>query len=108
MEAKKHLRFTEESISPGEKFRNVIADLLKPEHQIEPYCTSENWAVFNKDCLEVLSCIGENSVDMIFADPPYMLSNNGITCQNGRMVNVNKGKWDKSKGFEEDIKFHDA
>jgi site-specific DNA-methyltransferase (adenine-specific) len=44
---------------------------------------------------------------MIFADPPYMLSNNGLTCHNGRMVNVNKGRWDKSNGFEEDLKFHD-
>ncbi|HEX2788721.1 MAG TPA: site-specific DNA-methyltransferase [Ignavibacteria bacterium] len=45
---------------------------------------------------------------MIFADPPYMLSNDGFTCQAGRMVSVNKGKWDKSKGFEEDLKFHEA
>ena len=34
------------------------------------------------------------SVDMIFADPPYFLSNNGITCQGGKMVSVNKGSWD--------------
>ncbi|MDD2230359.1 MAG: site-specific DNA-methyltransferase [Candidatus Cloacimonetes bacterium] len=45
---------------------------------------------------------------MIFADPPYMLSNDGFTCQNGRMVKVNKGKWDKSKGFEEDAVFHES
>jgi hypothetical protein len=38
---------------------------------------------------------------MIFADPPYLLSNDGFTCQNGRMVNVNKGKWDKSKNSSE-------
>jgi site-specific DNA-methyltransferase (adenine-specific) len=43
---------------------------------------------------------------MIFADPPYMLSNDGLTCQNGKMVNVNKGKWDKSTGFEGDTIFH--
>jgi site-specific DNA-methyltransferase (adenine-specific) len=43
---------------------------------------------------------------MVFADPPYLLSNDGFTCQNGKMVNVNKGKWDKSKGFEEDTVFH--
>ena len=43
---------------------------------------------------------------MIFADPPYMLSNDGFTCQNGKMANVNKGKWDKSGGFEEDLGFH--
>jgi len=43
---------------------------------------------------------------MIFADPPYFLSNNGITCSNGKMVSVNKGIWDKSNGFNEDVKFH--
>jgi len=33
--------------------------------------------------------------DLIFADPPYFLSNGGITCQAGKMVSVNKGDWDK-------------
>jgi len=47
----------------------------------------------------------ENSVDMIFADPPYFLSNGGITCHAGKMVSVNKGKWDKSKGVEENHEF---
>ena len=39
---------------------------------------------------------------MIFADPPYFLSNGGTTCKNGKNILVNKGDWDKSKGFEED------
>lgn len=38
--------------------------------------------------------------DMIFADPPYFLSNDGLSIQSGQIVSVNKGKWDKSKGFE--------
>lgn len=38
--------------------------------------------------------------DMIFADPPYFLSNNGLSIQSGKIVSVNKGKWDKSHGFE--------
>ena len=76
--------------------------------ELKHYYSSERSTIFNNDCFEVLSHIDENSIDMIFADPPYMLSNNGFTCQNGRMVNVNKGKWDKSKGFEEDTNFHDA
>jgi len=38
--------------------------------------------------------------DMIFADPPYFLSNNGLSIQNGKVVSVNKGKWDKSLGFD--------
>jgi site-specific DNA-methyltransferase (adenine-specific) len=78
----------------------------KPE-DIKPFFAQKNAAIFNNDCLEILSLISENTIDMIFADPPYMLSNNGFTCRSGRRANVNKGKWDKSKGFEEDMKFHD-
>mgnify|MGYP001436470965 FL=1 len=39
---------------------------------------------------------------MIFADPPYFLSNDGISVQSGKMVSVNKGDWDRSNGFEKD------
>lgn len=42
----------------------------------------------------------EHKFDMVFADPPYFLSNNGLSIQNGQIVSVNKGKWDKSEGFE--------
>jgi site-specific DNA-methyltransferase (adenine-specific) len=42
----------------------------------------------------------EHKFDMIFADPPYFLSNNGHSIQSGKIVSVNKGKWDKSEGFE--------
>jgi len=90
------------------KVNNAFIDIINPESKIKAYYSSENSIIYNQDCLEILSNISENSIDMIFADPPYMLSNNGFTCQNGRMVNVNKGKWDKSKGFENDIKFHEA
>jgi site-specific DNA-methyltransferase (adenine-specific) len=37
---------------------------------------------------------------MVFADPPYFLSNNGLSIQNGQIVSVNKGTWDKSEGFD--------
>ncbi|MBI3793353.1 MAG: site-specific DNA-methyltransferase [Nitrospinae bacterium] len=58
------------------------------------------------DTIEILNQSRENSVDMIFADPPYFLSNGGISCHAGKMVSVNKGKWDKSKGVEENHKFN--
>lgn len=45
--------------------------------------------------------------DMIFADPPYFLSNGGFTCQNGRMVSVDKGSWDKSNGMAADMEFYE-
>ena len=89
-------------------FNEIISGISKPISQINPYYHSDNTILYNNDCLEILSNIPENSIDMIFADPPYMLSNNGFTCQNGRMVTVNKGKWDKSNGFEEDSAFHNA
>ena len=85
------------------KFTNIMAN---SSQRFAPFFQSENTVIFNGDCLEILRYIPENSIDMIFADPPYMLSNDGFTCQNGRMVNVNKGKWDKSNGFEEDMVFH--
>jgi len=90
-----------------EKKENLPQNIFKNVIDEKPYFVSENAIIINKDCLEVLARIPENSINMIFADPPYMLSNNGFTCQNGKMVNVNKGKWDKSKGFEEDFIFHD-
>lgn len=37
----------------------------------------------------------EFKFDMIFADPPYFLSNGGISVSNGKKVCVDKGKWDK-------------
>ena len=62
--------------------------------------------LFQGDCIKILNKATSESVDMIFADPPYMLSNGGITCHAGKVVSVNKGKWDKSKGFDEDFEFH--
>ena len=38
--------------------------------------------------------------DMIFADPPYFLSNDGISVQSGKIVSVNKGDWDKGGTLE--------
>ena len=61
--------------------------------------------LFEGNCLDVLPALPECSIDMIFADPPYNLSNGGITCHAGRMVSVNKGEWDKSKGIEADHEF---
>lgn len=57
------------------------------------------------NCLNVLPTLPERSIDMIFANPPYNLSNGGITCHAGRMVSVNKGEWDKSNGIEQDQEF---
>ncbi len=62
--------------------------------------------MYNGDSLEILDQLPENSIDMIFADPPYNLSNGGFTCHAGRAVSVNKGEWDKSRGLDKDFEFH--
>ena len=63
---------------------------------MQPYFTSENFTLYNDNCIDVLRQIQD--VDMVFADPPYFLSNNGLTIQNGEIVSVNKGDWDKLEG----------
>lgn len=53
-----------------------------------------------------MSSFPPESVDMIFADPPYNLSNGGTTVHSGKRVSVDKGDWDKSAGPREDFEFH--
>jgi len=60
----------------------------------------------NADSLLFLRNLKSDSIDMIFADPPYNLSNGGFTVHAGKRVSVNKGNWDKSNGVVEDFKFH--
>ena len=79
--------------------------LVMAEQSPRVFYKSDSAVLYQGDCLEVLASLPEHSVDMIFADPPYNLSNGGITCHAGRMVSVDKGEWDKSKGVEADHEF---
>lgn len=47
------------------------------------------------DAFEYMKNIPNNSVDVIITDPPYFLSNDGISNSGGKVVSVNKGEWDK-------------
>ena len=58
------------------------------------------------DALEILTSLPSESVDFVFADPPYFLSNDGFSVQSGKSVSVNKGDWDRSRGFQDNEKFH--
>ncbi len=87
-----------ETYQPSKSFHPVFEDL---EHNVR---------LFQADCLEILDYVVKKEplgyVDMIFADPPYFLSNGGITCHAGRMVSVNKGHWDKSRGPDANHEFN--
>ena len=68
---------------------------------IKPYFQSKDKAftLLHGDVFDILPKF-DFRFDMIFADPPYFLSNDGLTIKNGKIASVNKGEWDKSKGFE--------
>jgi site-specific DNA-methyltransferase (adenine-specific) len=68
---------------------------------IKPFykSTDNNFNLLQGDCMNLLPQF-EHKFDMVFADPPYFLSNNGLSIQSGKIVSVNKGNWDKSEGFE--------
>ncbi|NMB47934.1 site-specific DNA-methyltransferase [Candidatus Kuenenbacteria bacterium] len=85
-------------MSQEKKILNKIQD--------KPYFSKDNFVLYKNNCLEILKQLPENSIDMIFADPPYNLSNGGFTVHAGRMASVNKGDWDKSRGFNGDYNFH--
>jgi len=74
--------------------------------EVKPYYEDENFLLYLEDSIELLKKIPMDTFDMIFADPPYNLSNGGFTCHAGKRVSVNKGKWDKSRGLEKDFEFH--
>ena len=80
--------------------RGVIFERAKP------YFEDNNFVLYCGDCLNILNQLPADSVDMIFADPPYNLSNNGFSLHAGKRVSVNKGAWDKSRGFKDDYDFH--
>ncbi len=74
--------------------------------ELKPYFQQDDFVLYNGDSIILMNQLPENSIDMIFADPPYNLSNGGFSVHAGRMVSVNKGDWDKSKGFSDDYDFH--
>lgn len=72
----------------------------------KPYFVDKDSALYLSDTFEALENMKPECVDMIFADPPYFLSNDGITCSAGKAVSVNKGDWDKIGSLEEKHDFN--
>ncbi|MHB2026208.1 MAG: DNA-methyltransferase [Elusimicrobiota bacterium] len=66
--------------------------------------------LYRGDCLAILEDAARRHpagiFDLIFADPPYFLSNGGMTCKSGRMARVDKGAWDKSRGADQNHEFN--
>ena len=70
------------------------------------YYENNDFKLINGDSLLILKKIKPKSIDMIFADPPYFLSGDGISCSAGKMVSVKKGLWDEKICIKEKHKFN--
>lgn len=104
-----NIPFTRETTIIGKMVKNNNAALEQNKKSVEvfkPYYEKPKFKLYQADCLDFLAQLPENSVDMVFADPPYLLSNGGFTLHAGRRVSVNKGEWDKSNGLKKDFEFH--
>lgn len=80
-------------------------DILFAKSVVPEYETEHELLILG-DTFETLKKMKKETVDMIFADPPYFLSNDGITCSGGKMVSVNKGDWDKKDSLQEKHTFN--
>lgn len=81
--------------------------LAAQQTDIETYYSHERgFTLLKGDSLELLEAMEPEQFEMVFADPPYFLSNDGVTCKSGRMVSVNKGRWDRSRGVGENHEFN--
>ncbi len=69
---------------------------------------SKDYVLYRGDSLALLERFEDQTFDLIFADPPYFLSNGGFTCSGGKRAPVKKGEWDASKGTEADHEFTSA
>ena len=87
----------------GKEFADTLlweAEMPHPVPETFFEDTRHGLRLYRGDALELLRRVKDGYFDLIFADPPYFLSNDGITCHAGKMVSVNKGVWDRAETFE--------
>jgi len=108
-------------IKKGREFQiqGVFVDVIKTENSIPEILENpikESIKKYNKlplnkiicgDAVEVMRKIPDNSVDLIFADPPYNLSKSNFNIKfiksGGKDLNTNKGKWDEFKNDDYEL-----
>jgi site-specific DNA-methyltransferase (adenine-specific) len=102
-------------IHPGPVFPTTIRALERAANDNRwPMLPRSPFGVclFRGDSLDIMDDLArahpDGLVDMVFADPPYRLSNDGMTCRNGSRASVNKAEWDRSRGDDLDHEWNRA
>ena len=66
-----------------------------------PYFQDDSCVLYQGDCTQIMNEISDESIDVIFADPPYFLSSGRTMDIAGRTVNFEKGEWDRCRSLQE-------
>jgi site-specific DNA-methyltransferase (adenine-specific) len=94
--------------TPQRRLSETVRRLGRDPLDAYRHSSGPGWTLAEGDCRDLLPMLPPASVDLVFADPPYFLSNGGYTCQAGRRAPVRKGAWDASRGLAEDHRFNVA
>lgn len=87
--------------------QNAAADLPEPELPAIVWQAADGVSrLYRGDSLALMAALPAASIDCIWTDPPYNLSNDGMTCVSGQRAKVNKGEWDRSHGVALDHEFN--
>ena len=74
---------------------------------MEPYYSHNDFVLLNGDSASICQQLSPNSVDCVFADPPYFLSSgNGKVRINNRIISFDKGDWDRARSSKEVHEFN--
>ena len=74
---------------------------------MSPYHQSENFILYQGDSLSLINELEDNSIDVVFADPPYFLSSGRKMDIAGRKVAFEKGLWDRMRSPQEIDEFNE-
>ena len=73
----------------------------------QAYFQTTDFSLYLGDSLSLISELDDNTIDVVFADPPYFLSSGRKMDIAGRKMSFEKGAWDRCRSTEEIDEFNE-